>query len=64
MDELAPEIGDQPAIIYVDSNKAAIDLTTLSTNTQASKPQLILAKIQARVIRRLLFLTGPMKKSS
>ena len=28
VEELAPEIGDQPAIIYVDSKKAAIDLTT------------------------------------
>ena len=28
MEELAPEIGDCPSIIYVDSKKAAIDLTT------------------------------------
>ena len=28
VEELAPDIGDQPSIIYVDSKKAAIDLTT------------------------------------
>lgn len=28
MEEFAPEIGDEPSIIYVDSKKAAIDLTT------------------------------------
>lgn len=28
VEEIADEIGDQPSIIYVDSKKAAIDLTT------------------------------------
>ncbi len=28
VEELAPEIGDQPSIIYVDSKKSAIDITT------------------------------------